>query len=195
MVRWVVAYGSNASPGRLVDKRVDRRGALLLPAVLDGYVTAFEGRVTGYGSVPVTLVPSTGVRTPTWVLGVHVDDTPTLDRSEGRLLDDTLDVSGPSVRGDLRRAPPGAYRLGHVGEVVVARALVLDDALAYLPGVRTAVQADERGAWRTWPDVDQVAAAAHVEAGGPLAAAPAPHHPVRGPWPTTPLRPLLPPRG
>src|SRR5690606_38322861 len=137
---WVVAYGSNASPGRLVDKRLDRRGAWLLPAEVRGWVAAFEHRHTGYGSVPLTLVPEAGARLDTWVLGVHVDDLPTLDRSEGRLAGDASGAAGGPARDDARQAPPGAYRLGSVGEVVVAGRWRLPDGLAYLPGPRTRVQ-------------------------------------------------------
>jgi hypothetical protein len=183
-VRWVVAYGSNASPGRLVDKGLDGRGAWLLPAVLDGWLTAFEDRATRYGSIPLTLVPHTGARIDTWVLGVHVDDLPALDRTEGRYPADVVAVD------DGTSAPPGAYRLGHVGEVVVADRWRLPDALAYLPGPRTRVQVTGEGAWRTWPRSDQATAAAHAASGGPAADPPPVPAPVTGPWPETPLLPL-----
>lgn len=182
--RWVVAYGSNASPGRLLDKGLDDRGALLLPATLHGWVAAFEDRRTRYGSVPLTLVPRTGARIETWVLGVHVDDVPVLDRSEGRMVSDAVAATWGD---DLRHAPPGAYRLGHVGEVTVAGRWRLPDALAYLPGPRTRVQIAEDGGWRTWPRWDQAAAAVHVEADGPSRRPPSVDRPVTGPWPDTPL--------
>lgn len=182
-VRWVLAYGSNASPGRLVDKGLDRRGAWLLPAVLDGWLTAFEDRATRYGSIPLTLVPHAGARLETWVLGVHVDDLPRLDRTEGRYPADVVAVD------DGRSAPPGAYRLGHVGEVVVADRWRLPDALAYLPGPRTRVQVTAAGSWRTWPRSDQEAAAVHVASGGPAVEPPPVPAPVTGPWPETPLLP------
>jgi hypothetical protein len=186
-VRWVVAYGSNASPGRLVDKGLDRRGAWLLPAEVEGWVAAFEHRRTGYGSVPLTLVPDAGARLETWVLGVHVDDLPALDRSEGRLPGDA--VGGP-IRDDARQAPPGAYRLGPVGEVVVADRWRLPDALAYLPGPRTRVQVPA-GEWRTWPRWEQTDAAVHAAAGGPSALPPPVPAAITGPWPETPLLALL----
>lgn len=183
-VRWVVAYGSNASPGRLLDKGLDDRGAVLLPATLDGWVAAFEDRHTGYGSVPLTLVPQAGARIETWVLGVHVDDVPVLDRSEGRMVSDAV---AATWEDDLRHAPPGAYRLGHVGEVTVAGRWRLPDALAYLPGPHTRVQVLPDGGWRTWPRSDQAAAAAHADAGGPSRQPPSVDRPVTGPWPDTPL--------
>lgn len=182
-VRWVVAYGSNASPGRLVAKGLDIRGAWLLPAVLDGWLTAFEDRATRYGSIPLTLVPHDAARLETWVLGVHVEDLPTLDRTEGRHPADVVAVD------DGHSAPPGVYRLGHVGEVVVADRWRLPDALAYLPGARTRVQVTAEGVWRTWPRWDQAAAAAHAAAGGPAADPPPVPSPVTGPWPPTPLLP------
>jgi hypothetical protein len=193
-VRWIVAYGSNASPPRLISKGLDRRGAVLLPAQLDGWVPAFEHRRTGYGAVPLTLVPAAGVSTRTWLLGVHAADTGVLDRSEGRRPGAaSTDVPGAArVDGagpdDLHLAPVGAYRLGRVGTVQVAGRWRVDGALAYLPGPNTEVQVDEVGRWRTWPAVDQTAAAAHVEAGGPSRPAPAWRTPVAGRWPRTRLR-------
>jgi hypothetical protein len=198
-VRWVVAYGSNASPSRLVGKGLDARGAVLLPASVAGWVPAFEHRRTGYGAVPLTFVPRAGVRTTTWLLGVHVADTRRLDRSEGRRPRDAAGAEDPAdapadVRAtgpppdDLHTAPADAYRLGRIGDVDVAGGWRVDDALAYLPGSRTEVQVDAAGRWRTWPAVGQPSAAAHVDADGPSRPAPAPADPVRGPWPHTPLR-------
>jgi hypothetical protein len=183
-LRWVVAYGSNASPGRLLDKGLDERGAVLLPAVLAGWVPAFEDRATGYGSIPLTLVPDAGARIDTWVLGLHADDVPALDRSEGRL---TSDAVGATWADDLRHAPSGAYRLGHVGEVTVADRWRLPDALAYLPGPRTRVQITPDGGWRTWPASDQATAATHVASGGPSRPPPPVPRPITGGWPRTPL--------
>ncbi|MTV27017.1 hypothetical protein FTX61_16575 [Nitriliruptoraceae bacterium ZYF776] len=171
--RWVVAYGANASPGRLVDKGLDRRGAVLLPAVVTDHVPAFESRRTVYGSVPLTLVRQEGARTATWVLGVHVDDTDVLDRSEGRAI--------------------GSYRLGHVGVVAVADRFVLDDALAYLPGPDTVLQRDAAGGWRTWPQLAQADASAHLDAAGPAVPAPTPSRTVAGDWPVATLRRRPPP--
>jgi hypothetical protein len=181
--RWVVAYGSNASPARLVSKRLDRRGAVLLPARLRGWVTAFEHRRTRYGAVPLTLVPRRGAETETWVLGVHVDDVNALDASEGRLAPDVAGAAGDD--GDRwRRAAPDAYRLGHVGEVDVATEWRLLDALAYLPGARTRVQLAADGSWRTWPRWDQASADAHIVAGAP-AVIPPPVRRVGSSWPPT----------
>jgi hypothetical protein len=184
--RWVVAYGSNASPGRLVDKGLDARGAVLLPARLRGWVPAFEHRRTGYGSVPLTLVPEPGALTDTWVLGVHHADTTIVDASEGRVCGAALDELGgaaPQAPDDGRRAPPGTYRLGRIGPVVVHEDLVLHDAVAYLPGPRTAVQVDGSGGWRTWPTTDQTAARRHVESEGPWRVAPLVGGTVTDGWP------------
>lgn len=183
--RWVLAYGSNASPGRLVDKHLDRRGAILLPAVCTGWVPAFEQRRTGYGSVPLTLVPEPGASTSTWLLGVDVVDTGRVDRSEGRVPDGGT----PIERDDRHHAPPYAYVLAHVGPVCVPAAasggveLRLDDAVAYLPGPATRVQVDADGRWRTWPEVDQRAAVAHLDGGGPWRHPPVAERVVGGAWP------------
>jgi hypothetical protein len=164
-VRWVVAYGSNAAPSRLVDKGLDRRGAVVLPAELIGWVPAYEARRTGYGAVPLTLVPEEGARTATWVLGIHRDDTHLLDASEG-----------------------SNYELGRVGDVTVAGRFVVRDALAYLPAVDVEVQLLDEG-WRTWPEHDQAAAARHLAADGPCAPAPRIHRRLEPPWPVTRLEP------
>ncbi len=119
-VRWSVAYGSNASVDRLVDKELDESGALLLPARALGWRTAWEGRRVRLGYLPLTLVPATRRLADTWVLGIHRDDTDRLDASEAR------------GHGHL---------LGHVGPVAVAGRWLLADALAYGPGPSTTVLA------------------------------------------------------
>lgn len=182
-VRWSVAYGSNASPERLMDKGLDRWGALLLPARLAGWQPAFEARRTGYGAVPLTLVPAPGTTMTTWVLGLLPDDLDELDRTEGRLADDRSSDDGP-VRDTARHAPRGTYRLGRVGEVAVADRFVLPDALAYLPGPATEVQRTADG-WRTWPDHRQEDAVRGLH--GPCAPAPDVGAMVRGRWPATEL--------
>lgn len=185
-VRWVVAYGSNACPDRLVDKGLDDRGALLLPATLRGWVPAFEARPTGYGAVPLTLVPRTDAATATWVLGVHVDDTPRVDASEGRVAEGMAeDGGGPA---DAHHAPAGAYRLAEVGEAIVAGCLRLAPAVAFVPGPHTRLQVGGDGRWMTWPHVEQRAAAAHLVAGRRDVAAPPADRVVAGPWPATALR-------
>jgi gamma-glutamylcyclotransferase (GGCT)/AIG2-like uncharacterized protein YtfP len=194
-VRWSVAYGSNASPGRLVSKHLTVEGALLLPARLCGWVPAFEGRRTGYGAVPLTLVPRAGAVTDTWVLGVPPGATDLLDLTEGRtetLEEEAVGGGTPAGAGTdgVHAAPPGSYRLGGVGEVAVADRFRLVTGFAYLPGPDTSVQVDEDGAWRTWPEVDQHGATEHLERGGPTTAAPHVASPVIGPWPATPLRDL-----
>lgn len=191
-VRFGVAYGSNASPARLRDKGLDVEGAVLLPARLAGYVPAFEARQTGYGAVPLTLVPEPGVVTDTWVLGLPPTATPLLDRTEGRVIDHTPDQVAPE-EADGRFAPPGTYQLGRVGAVTVAGRWQLPGALAYLPGRATRVQCGRDGAWRTWPEVDQAGAVAHLVADGPSRPAPLVAEPVWGPWPRTPVvRPRFP---
>jgi gamma-glutamylcyclotransferase (GGCT)/AIG2-like uncharacterized protein YtfP len=187
--RWSVAYGSNASPGRLVAKALDRDGAVLLPARVAGFAPAFENRRTGYGSVPLTLVPSPGTVHDTWVLGVRADATPHLDRTEGRVPAGAQPSSVPEP-ADGRFAPPGSYQLARVGAVAVADRFVLPGAFAYLPGTATRVQVTGSGSWRTWPRFDQAEAAAHVEASGPDRPAPDAMGTVPGRWPATPLADL-----
>jgi hypothetical protein len=189
-VRWVVAYGANACPDRLRDKGLTGPGALLLPARIDGWVPAFEARTTGYGAVPLTLVPAPGVTTATWVLGLHRDLVPVLDRTEGRVAGGAPRSVDPAA-GTADAAPPGAYRLGRVGTARVAARFALPGALAYLPGPGTRVQrtADR---WRTWPDHDQAAARRHLAAGRPSAVPVPVAAPVLGSWPATPLVPLTP---
>jgi hypothetical protein len=184
-IRWVVAYGANASPERLRDKGLTGPGVLLLPAELTGWVAAFEARTTGYGAVPLTLVPQAGVRTATWVLGVHPDLVGVLDRTEGRVADGAPERVDPRA-GSARHAPPGSYQLGRVGPVRVTGGWLLADGLAYLPGPSTEVQRHD-GGWRTWPAHDQAAARRHLAGDGPTAPAPRPPAPVLGPWPATPL--------
>jgi hypothetical protein len=203
--RWSVAYGANANPARLIAKGLDLAGAVLLPAEVTGWVPVFEQRLTAYGSVPLTLVPAAGVRIETFVLGLPPSSTTLLDRSEGRVLLDRsegrvdgrgMDAaagSAPCDPADGHVAPPGTYVLGAIGEVVVAGHFLLRDALAYLPGRTTRIQLDADGAPRTWPSSDQAVARAHVTAGGPSRPVSSPPAPIAGPWPPTPLEPLVPP--
>jgi hypothetical protein len=194
--RFSVAYGANANPARLIAKGLDVAGAVLLPAEVMGWLPAFEQRLTAYGSVPLTLVPADGARIETFVLGLPPGSTPVLDRSEGRVDGGVRAVAadtGPSDPADGHVAPPGTYVLGAIGEVVVAGRFLLRDALAYLPGRTTRVQLDADGAPRTWPSNDQAVARAHVAAGGPSRPVPPPPAPIVGPWPPTPLEPLVPP--
>ncbi|MFU8839472.1 MAG: hypothetical protein ACNA8R_01965 [Nitriliruptoraceae bacterium] len=149
------------------------------------WVTAFEARITGYGAVPLTLVPRAGATTPTWVLGLHRRLTPLLDRTEGRARDGAPARIDPAA-GDAHRAPPGTYQLARVGTVAVAGTYQLADALAYVPGPGTEVQVDAEG-WRTWPARDQASARHHLAHGGPSAPAPQVADPVLGAWPSTRL--------
>jgi hypothetical protein len=182
---WVVAYGANGDPDRLRDKGLTRDGVALVPAVLRGWVTAFEARVTGYGAVPLTLVPRVGATTPTWVLGLPRRLTPVLDRTEGR-AHDGAPARMDRAAGDAHRAPPGTYQLARVGTVEVAGTCQLANALAYVPGPGTEVQVDVEG-WRTWPVHDQASARRHLAHGGPSAPAPQVADPVPGAWPPTRL--------
>ncbi len=190
-LRWSVAYGANASPPRLVAKGLDRRGAVLLPARVRGWVPAFEQRTTSYGAVPLTLVRASAPRvTATWVLGLTEPDTGVLDRSEGRAaVDGTAPVADPTP-ADGHTPPTGTYRLCGIGEVVVAERFVLRGALAYLPGPSTRIQIDDAGAPRCWPEVGQRQARAHLDAGGPSRRVGALRDaaPIVGAWPETPLQ-------
>jgi gamma-glutamylcyclotransferase (GGCT)/AIG2-like uncharacterized protein YtfP len=186
---WSVAYGSNASPGRLVAKGLDRDGAVLLPARITGFVPAFEHRRTGYGSVPLTLVPAAGAVHDTWVLGLPARATDLLDRTEGRVRGAPPTTVRPET-GDGRFAPPGTYQLARVGEVAVADRFVLAPGLAYLPGPGARVQVTEDGRWRAWPTWDQAAAGTHVEAPGADRPPPDVEEPVLGGWPDTTLADL-----
>lgn len=169
-VRWSLAYGANADPDRLVDKGLDRRGAVVLPASVVGRQRVWEGRrAASTGAVPLTLVSAPGVRLDVWVLGVHGDDTDVLDASEGR--------------GDT-------YVLGRVGPVAVADRFLLPDALAYGPAAGTSVIAVEARP-ATYPELDQHAAGTLVDGGtaARLRADPLPRSHA-GPWPHTPLHDL-----
>ncbi len=184
-VRFSVAYGANASPPRLIDKGLDRRGAVLLPARMVGWAPVFEARRTGYGAVPLTLLPAADpheVR-DTWVLGIHVEDLPALDRSEGR---DPGTGGGPES-DDVRTAPTGSYVLAPIGPVVVAERFRLADALAYRPGPGTRVLHGPQGPM-TWPEAGQAHARMALAAGaGRRAAGAVVDRVVRGPWPATVL--------
>ncbi len=200
-LRWSVAYGANADPDRLRDKGLAAEGALLLPAVLTGWRPAFEARRTRYGSVPLTLVPAPGVRTPTWVLGIRAALTGRLDRTEGRAGGpaDRAPTAGDESVGATGRPPggtdpppggtdppPGTYRLGVVGDVEVAGSWWLRPGLAYLPGPAARVQVVDDD-WRCWPAYDQAAAHAHLERSGPSRPAPQAGATVVGAWPATRL--------
>lgn len=164
-LRWSVAYGSNACPDRLVDKGLDAHGAIVLPARLRGWCTAWETRRSATGAVPLTLVPAPGAELDTWVLGILAGDTAALDASEGR---------------------GRTYQLGHVGPVAVADRYLLEDALAYGPG------ASSRCLWRgsahlRHPEVPQATAGELADRGAAsVLAEPLPRTVARG-WPETPL--------
>jgi gamma-glutamylcyclotransferase (GGCT)/AIG2-like uncharacterized protein YtfP len=164
--RWVLAYGANASPERVIDKDLDERGAILLPAVLDGWRAVWEARALRRS--PLTLVPAAGERLHTWVLGFHHDDRGTLDDSEGRRK--------------------GVYRLGEVGEVAVAARWRLPAGLAYGPGDDTHVIVSG-GEQLTSPRHTQTQADGILEQRGETTGVPPLAWPVEG-WPPTPLEDL-----
>lgn len=143
-VRWSLAYGANADPRRLVDKGLDQRGALLLPAALRGWRRVWEARRSPVtGAVPLTVQPDPGARLDVWVLGVDRDDTARLDASEGR---------------------GQRYMLARVGPVAVAARFLLDAAPAYAPTAATRVLAGTGGP-AAWPGTDQRGAARLLAAG------------------------------
>lgn len=168
-VRWSVAYGANANVDRLVDKALDSNGAILLPARMRGWTTAWESRrVRSTGAVPLTLVPSDERVVDTWVVGLLPSDTATLDTSEGR---------------------GSTYVLGRVGPVAVAGRWCLADALAYGPGPATRTLTD-RGRRALYPASSQADAVALLAADGvTLAADPLPR-PIGEGWPQTDLTDL-----
>lgn len=169
-VRWSLAYGANADPARLIDKGLDHRGAIVLPAAVLGHRRVWEARrTTSTGAVPLTLVAAPGIRLDVWLLGVHADDIGRLDASEGRGRD---------------------YVLGRVGPVAVADRFCVPDALAYGPAADTAVVAvGARPAG--YPELAQEHAGALADdvAATRLRADPLPR-PHHGPWPRTPLQDL-----
>jgi gamma-glutamylcyclotransferase (GGCT)/AIG2-like uncharacterized protein YtfP len=168
-VRWSLAYGANADADRLMDKGLDERGAVVLPASVVGWDRAWEARRTySTGAVPLTLVRAPGRRLDVHAVGIHVDDTHALDRTEGR--------------GER-------YRLARVGPVVVADRFLLDDGLAYGPGPSTRVLAVDDGPAR-FPAVSQSAAAALLDDGAPTVGADPLPRAVGAGWPGTPLRDL-----
>lgn len=167
--RWSLAYGSNASPDRLVDKGLDLEGAILLPASVMGYVRAWEARRTSStGAVPLTIVAVPGHRLDVHVLGVTVADAAVLDTSEGR---------GPN------------YALGHVGPVALAHRFLLEDALAYGPTATTRVLA-VNGAFATYPEFDQAAACRLLDTAEPSTLPAAPLRAGGPSWPDTTLSDL-----
>ena len=176
-LHYSVAYGSNACVDRIVDKGLDRAGAVLLPARMRGWSPAFAARWTRYGSVPLVLVHDDADRElDTWVLGVATDALDLLDRTEGRAR----------VVEDQAGGAGSGYVLGRVGPVAVADRYLLPDALAYLPAPGTRLLAGPEGSL-TWPEHDQATAARALADGGPTLAASPPTRVIEGSWPTTPL--------
>lgn len=168
-IRWTVAYGANACPERLLDKSLDVKGAVLLPAALLGWAPAWEARRSATGAVPVTLVPSPGRRSDVWVLGVHADDLARLDQTEYRGTN---------------------YTLGHLGPVAVADRWRLADALAYGPGPDTRVLV-AGGDVAAPPAVDQADARALLDQPDPVSVGADPFDTVvEEGWPQTPLEDL-----
>jgi gamma-glutamylcyclotransferase (GGCT)/AIG2-like uncharacterized protein YtfP len=165
---WVLAYGSNACPDRLIDKRLDR-DAVLLPASAWGWRTVWEARRSLTGAVPLTLVGAPGERLETWVLGLQRSDLDRLDRSEGR---------------------GSRYALGRTGDVAVAARWRLPRALAYGPGAATRVLATGTGSPLSCPPFDQRAARAALQHGRRHRTVARLPLPAGDGWPHTPLEPL-----
>lgn len=165
--RYVLAYGSNASVDRLLDKGLDSRGILVLPAAAWGWIRAWEARrSTSTGAVPLTLVRGEGCRLDGHVLGVHPDDLDRLDASEYRGRN---------------------YVLGAIGGVAVAARWRLRTAYAYRPAAATRLLTADDGHPLTYPEHDQAAAVARLD--GPTVQVGDRVEPVEG-WPSTPLEPL-----
>lgn len=181
-LHYSVAYGSNACVERLVDKGLDEPGAVLLPARMRGWATAFVARRTDYGSVPLTLVPGgADAVTDTWVLGLPGQALATLDRTEHRQAAAATPPAAPST-GE-------GYVLGRIGPVAVADRYLLRDALAYRPAPGTRLLCDASG-WLTWPEHDQGHARSAREHGAPTVEAPGVERVEAGRWPSTPLEDL-----
>ncbi|MDX1621789.1 MAG: gamma-glutamylcyclotransferase family protein [Nitriliruptorales bacterium] len=164
--RWSLAYGSNASVDRLIDKGLDTAGAILIPAAVLGWQRAWEARrTTSTGAVPLTLQRSPGARLDVPVLGLLPDDAELLDASEGR---------GPN------------YTLGHVGPVAVGARFHLEDALAYGPTGDTRVLL-EHGRIATYPALSQSRASELFDRVEPPSVAAEPLEHAGAGWPATPL--------
>lgn len=165
-IRWSLAYGSNAAPDRLVDKGLDRLGAVLLPASVLGWRRVWEARRSSTTAVPLTLAPAPGERLDAWVVGLDADDTDRLDTSEGR-----------GTR----------YGLGRLGPAAVAGRFLLDDVLAYVATSATSL-ITVGGVALGYPDHDQASALRHLGLPGRTTlAARATGEEIVGPWPGTPL--------
>ncbi|MDX1657718.1 MAG: gamma-glutamylcyclotransferase family protein [Nitriliruptorales bacterium] len=164
--RWSLAYGSNASPDRLIDKGLDTAGAILIPAAVLGWQRAWEARrTTSTGAVPLTLQPAPGARLDVPVLGLLPDDAEILDASEGR---------GPN------------YTLGRIGPVAVGARFHLEDALAYGPTGDTRVLL-EHGRIASYPAVAQSRASELFDRPEPPSVAAEPLGQAGDGWPSTPL--------
>lgn len=165
--RWSLAYGSNASPERLVDKALDSLGAVLLPASVLGWQRAWEARRSAAtGAVPLTLVRAPGVRLDSFVLGVTPEDADRLDASEGRGTN---------------------YVLAPIGPAAVAARFELTDVVAYAPTDTTRLLL-VRGGVATYPALDQAAARQLNQEPATLAAEPVPG--IAKGWPDHPLQDL-----
>lgn len=167
--RWSLAYGSNASPDRLVDKGLDSLGAVLLPASILGWQRAWEARRSAVtGAVPLTLHRVPGARLDGFVLGVCPEDAERLDASEGR---------------------GSNYELAPLGPAAVAARFELTDVVAYAPSRSTRLLLAD-GAVARYPALDQAAARALVDAQLP-ATLPAEAVPgIAEGWPEHPLQDL-----
>lgn len=81
----LLTYGSNACPGRLVEKfGQGADGFVVLPVSLRGAVRAWSSNRSSRGSVPATLVHSPGSEEPAHLLLIPASRGRLMDRSEGR---------------------------------------------------------------------------------------------------------------
>lgn len=81
----LLSYGSNACPGRIVEKfgrAAD--GFVVFPSMLCGAVRAWSCNRSSRGSVPATLVHSPGSHEPAHLLLMPASQAGVMDRSEGR---------------------------------------------------------------------------------------------------------------
>jgi hypothetical protein len=82
----VLAYGSNACPGRLAQKfrHTAGSGIVLLQATLLGAVKVWSKKPSKVGSIPMTLIAAPGQHVQAHLMLIPEADTADMDSSEGR---------------------------------------------------------------------------------------------------------------
>lgn len=82
----LLAYGSNACPGRLIQKfpGAGGDGVVLLQGQLTGAVRVWSRKPSSSGSVPLTLAHAPGHRSPAHLMLLPAGLAAAMDRSEGR---------------------------------------------------------------------------------------------------------------